>query len=155
MNDIPGLSQKLGINFTIDKSNTTTMVVSNGVATIANTNNTAAVSNTSNRLHDEEEDYKKSRELNHVLAEIGINSLNELKNIAAITNEPRAFEVIATLIKSLNETSKQMNEIHVNKKTGVIDNNPNGNVTIDKAVFVGSHSDLLKTIRNANTEPTT
>lgn len=111
----------------------------------------------SNRADDEEDDYSKVRGNYTDLASVGAQALNDLLSIARITNEPRAFEVIATLIKSLNETNKNLYGIHEeSKKTKELSrlaSNPTGiaqggTTHIEKAVFVGSATDLLEKVKN-------
>lgn len=94
---------------------------------------------------DAESDYKKAREIYHKVGEAGKAAITELAHIAKITGEPRAYEVLATIIKSLNETAKQMHEMH-GKSSGETNNQT---VNVDKAVFVGSQADILKLIRES------
>jgi hypothetical protein len=71
--------------------------------------------------------------------------------IASDTEHPRAFEVVATLIKNTAEANekllnmqKQMREMKgMNKKDS-------GGVNVDKAIFVGSTSELSKLIKGKN-----
>lgn len=108
------------------------------------------------RLEHEKEDYDSARQIYKTVADKGLKSLDLLTIVAEATQEPRAFEVIATLIKSLNETAKQMREIHtVGKPVSKLatekqkDDDPKS-INVDKAVFVGSPAELLKAMNDAN-----
>jgi Terminase DNA packaging enzyme len=103
----------------------------------------------SDRVLDEEEDYRKTREIYNTVAEVGVLALSEIGQVAKSSNSPRAYEVIATLIKSLNETAKNMSELHLAEKTAA-EQKSKSDVNIEKAVFVGSQADLLKSIREQN-----
>ena len=96
---------------------------------------------------DVKEDYDRSREIYKVVSEIGMTSLGKLQETADITGQPRAYEVLATMMRSLNETAKQMNDLHKEKDES-IKRSSNASVNVEKAVFVGSPSDLLKNIEN-------
>lgn len=110
------------------------------------------------RLEHEKEDYSKARAIYKTVADKGMQSLDLLTTIADATQEPRAFEVIATLIKSLNETAKQMRELHVIGKPISKFNNiketkakdESSNINVEKALFVGSPTELLKAMNDAN-----
>lgn len=147
MNSFNGLSNKLGIDYI---EATPVIEQSEGANVPVVQANTAVAVVAANRTQDEEEDYQKSREIYTKVAEVGIHALGELSVVAGITNEPRAYEVIATLMKSLNETAKQMNETHAARAP----QKQAAGMTIDKAVFVGSQTELLKAIKNGNTDST-
>jgi uncharacterized protein YegJ (DUF2314 family) len=78
-----------------------------------------------------------------------IRELAEKGKIAAATDHPRAYEVAATLIKNMSDINKDLLELQKKKR----DLNPAEKQTVspvhvDKAVFVGSTSDLIKQIKN-------
>lgn len=121
-------------------------VAANGLVTISSTNNAVVPSN---READEEEDYQKSREIYTKVAQFGLDNLERVSDVAELTNEPRAFEVVALIMKSLNETAKQLNDIHTERKAAKNVQQGN-NVSVEKAVFVGSPDELLKAVKNKN-----
>jgi hypothetical protein len=104
---------------------------------------------------DLDEDYKDARDTLKDLVTKGNQAIDHLLAIASDTEHPRAFEVVATLIKNTAEANekllnmqKQMREMKgMNKKDS-------GGVNVDKAIFVGSTSELSKLIKgkNANNE---
>lgn len=156
MNDIPELTKKLGIQY--DESNTIELVPSapgsnTFVTSTQQTTNLPAVVTPANRVQDEEIEYQLARELRQELAKTGMKALKDMARLAQMTGEARAFEVVGSLIKSLNETEKNMREAHQEKP-----NQPHmtvqGGTNIQQAVFLGSQSELLKEI-DANTRTNT
>ena len=152
------LSQKLGLDFeqeTIDLKQDSNGTFQAVVPT--HTSNTSLVPVTvANRDSDEEQDYQKVRNNYDLLAQVGNQAVADLLAIARITSEPKAFEVVATLIKSLNETNKNLYAIHEESKKAKLSSiattkESTPSVTnIDKAVFVGSQSELLQQIEKSN-----
>ena len=74
-------------------------------------------------------------------------------NLLLVANEseqPRAYEVVATLIKNLSDLNKDLLELQKRKKDlqGSDDKKQSGNVNVDKAVFVGSTTELVKFLKN-------
>jgi len=80
----------------------------------------------------------------------GNTAIGDLLNVAKETEHPRAYEVAANFLKTLADLNKdlidiQKTKMEIDKKT----NQSNDNKTIiDKAVFVGSTTDLVKLIRS-------
>ena len=92
--------------------------------------------------------YQESRENLQDIIENGKEALEKILDIAKDSEAPRAFEVYATLLKNMVEANekllviqKQMREMNSNK-------NETNNTTIDKAIFVGSTSELGKLLKN-------
>jgi len=81
------------------------------------------------------------------LIQTGNEALKELSLVAKHSEQPRAYEVIATMIKNVSDLNKDLLEIQKRKKdlTVVSDSKE---VNIDKAVFVGSTAELMKLIKN-------
>ena len=78
------------------------------------------------------------------------NSLDELTKIASESQHPRAFEVLATLSKTIADTTDKLMKLHKDKKDVLKtedDNNSDGeqnhNYQIANAVFFGTTADLL------------
>lgn len=84
------------------------------------------------------------------LINAGSTAITELAAVARDSQHPRAYEVMATMMKNLADLNKDLLEIQKRKKDLVISTDkPNGgDVNIDKAVFVGSTADLLKAIKS-------
>jgi hypothetical protein len=74
-------------------------------------------------------------------------AVDELAVVAKDSQHPRAYEVMATLIKNMGDLNKDLLEIQKRKKDLLVtnDNKPAvGDVNVDKALFVGSTAELMK-----------
>ena len=94
-------------------------------------------------------DFEFARKNIRELAEKGKIAVDNILQVAAATDHPRAYEVAATLIKNMSDINKDLLELQKKKR----DLNPAEKQTVspvhvDKAVFVGSTSDLIKQIKN-------
>jgi tetrahydromethanopterin S-methyltransferase subunit A len=105
------------------------------------------------RLEDDlDQDYEESRKTLKDLVNKGNQAIDHLLAIASESEHPRAFEVVATLIKNTAEANeklmimqKTMRDLKNIKRT-------TSGVTVDKAIFVGSTSELNKLIRAKNND---
>jgi hypothetical protein len=80
------------------------------------------------------------------LIEKGNTAVDGILNVASATDHPRAFEVAATMLKTMADMNKDLLEIQKRKR----DLQPqitNHTVNVDKAVFVGSTAELLKQLK--------
>lgn len=75
-------------------------------------------------------------------------AVDDILHVAKHSESPRAYEVAATLIKNLSDLNKDLLELQKRKKDLMIDENPSKGVNIDKAVFVGSTTELMKLIKS-------
>jgi len=84
------------------------------------------------------------------LIEKGNVAVDNILQVAAASEHPRAYEVAAGLIKNLADLNKDLMEIQKRKRDlGPKETQGAGTTTnIDKAVFVGSFTDLVKSIKN-------
>jgi hypothetical protein len=81
------------------------------------------------------------------LIEKGKAAVDELAVVAKDSQHPRAYEVMATLIKNMSDLNKDLLELQKRKKDLMVtnDNKPAvGDVNVDKALFVGSTAELMK-----------
>jgi hypothetical protein len=90
--------------------------------------------------------YEQSKSNLQDLIDNGKDAMDELRQIASAGQHPRAFEVYATLLKNMVEANdrllkmqKEMREMDGKKKEG--------DTRIDKAVFIGSTSELNRLLR--------
>jgi len=108
--------------------------------------------NLSQSKDDVETDYDLSRKTFKSLITKGEEALDHLMDIAKDSEHPRAFEVAANLIKTVSDTTKELMELQKkNKDIRKIDSENNinsNNITVEKAVFVGTPADLLKKIKS-------
>lgn len=95
----------------------------------------------------ENNDYDYVRQNIKTLIQKGNNAMDELLHVARESEHPRAYEVAATLIKNLSELNKDLMEVEKRKQELNKTTNNNNNINVDKAVFVGSTTDLVKLIR--------
>ena len=72
----------------------------------------------------------------------------QLAAVADQSEQPRAYEVLATMIKNLGDLNKDLLELQKRKKDLSVKEENKNNVNIDKAVFVGSTKDLVKMIKS-------
>ena len=100
---------------------------------------------------DAEQDFELARKNLQELAKKGNKALDELIMLAKNSEHPRAYEVVATLIKTLADTNKDLLEtrkrkIDIDKARGA---SPDGSPkTINNNLFVGSTADLQKFLKD-------
>jgi len=83
------------------------------------------------------------------LIDTGNKSLEQLALIADQSEHPRAFEVLAGLMKNLADMNKDLLELQKRKRDlAPKETSPANGVSIDKAVFVGSTAELVKMIKS-------
>ena len=82
------------------------------------------------------------------LIDQGKSAMDEILEIAKAGQHPRAFEVYGTLLKNVVDANKEL--LAVQKQMRDMDKKsvPSGSTTIDKAIFVGSTSELSKFIKS-------
>jgi hypothetical protein len=83
------------------------------------------------------------------LIDAGADAIKELAVVARDSQHPRAYEVMAGMLKNLSDMNKDLLEIQKRKQdlTGVKESSSN-DVNIDKAVFVGSTAELMKLLKS-------
>jgi hypothetical protein len=74
-------------------------------------------------------------------------ALGELATVANQSESPRAYEVLATMMKNLADMNKDLLELQKRKRELAPQSETSKGVNIDKAVFVGSTNELLKMIK--------
>lgn len=74
------------------------------------------------------------------------DAVEEMLEIAKQSQHPRAFEVVATLLNTQREASKDLLDLH-KKKKDLKHEDKDGPDTINNNLFVGSTADLLKMIK--------
>jgi len=79
----------------------------------------------------------------------GNSAIDNLLLVANASEHPRAYEVAAGLIKNLGDLNKDLLEIQKRKRDLDPTQSKNNSTTnIDKAVFVGSTTELVKFLKN-------
>ena len=95
-----------------------------------------------------EDDAEYARQNLRKLIDKGNIAADHIVEIAKQSEHPRAFEVAANMMKNLAEMNKDLLEIQKRKKdlTGVAESK--SNINVDKAVFVGSTTELVKFLKS-------
>lgn len=98
---------------------------------------------------DLDDDYNAARKNLKELVSKGNVAIEQLMAIATDTEHPRAFEVVATLIKNTAEANEKLLMIQRETRNmkGLNNKSASSSVNVDKAIFVGSTSELSKLIR--------
>ena len=94
-------------------------------------------------------DYEKVRKNYEEIVEKGKNAIDEILAVARDSQHPRAYEVASTLINTVINANEKM--IALQKQMRDMDSKTsdtgNGSTKIDKAVFIGSPSDINKMLK--------
>ena len=98
---------------------------------------------------DIDSDFEFARNNIRELAEKGKVAVDNILQVASATDHPRAYEVAANLLKSMADINKDLIELQ-KKKRDLTPQKDQPQITVDKAVFVGSTSDLIKQIKQTN-----
>jgi hypothetical protein len=98
---------------------------------------------------DIDSDFEFARNNIRELAEKGKVAVDNILQVASATDHPRAYEVAANLLKSMADINKDLIELQ-KKKRDLTPQKEQPQITVDKAVFVGSTSDLIKQIKQIN-----
>ncbi len=105
------------------------------------------VINTPHEDNDVEADYNLSRKTFRSLIDKGNAAMENLTDLAKESESPRAYEVLATMMRTIADTTKDLFELQKKTKDLKGARRDEPTVTVEKAVFIGSPSDLLKKIK--------
>ena len=95
-----------------------------------------------------EADTSYARENIRNLIDTGSKAMTDLASVANQSESPRAYEVLATMMKNLSEMNKDLLALQKAKRELTPQSEAAKGVNIDKAVFVGSTTELLKMIKS-------
>lgn len=99
------------------------------------------------------DDFTKSKETYYELLETGKDALQEIMMVAKETEHPRAYEVLATLLKNtsdINDKIMDLNKKHKDLNTKEAPKEIPNQTTNN--LFVGSTTDLQRMLHNNNAE---
>jgi len=103
-------------------------------------------------LPDQAEDYRLARKTFRNLIDKGNGAIEDLSDLARQSESPRAYEVLATLMKTVGDTTKDLYDLQKKTKDLMKDDKARPQdeqrINVEKAVFVGSTAELLKKIKN-------
>lgn len=100
---------------------------------------------------DAEADYNLARNTFRNLITQGNLAMENMKELAIQSESPRAYEVFATMMKTISETTKDLYDLQ--KKTKELKQvngkptQPDGAINVEKAIFVGTTAQLLKKVK--------
>ena len=92
--------------------------------------------------------YQQSKENLQEIIDAGKDAMEELRQIASAGQHPRAFEVYGTLLKNMVDANKEL--LNIQKQMRDMDEekkSSKGDTNIDKAIFVGSTTELSKFLK--------
>jgi len=81
------------------------------------------------------------------IIEKGQEALNDILSVAQQSQQPRSFEVVSDLIRTIAQTNKDLLELSKQKKEIEKTDGPK---TVNNNLFVGSTSELLKMLKQNN-----
>ena len=91
-------------------------------------------------------DYEYTRTNLYNIIERGTEALEEVLEVAKQSQQPRAFEVVSTLVKTISDANKDLLELKNKQKALKGEKAKAKNVT--NALFVGSTADFQKMIED-------
>ncbi len=95
--------------------------------------------------NDSEKDYEYSRAQLYSLVEKGQEAVNGILELAQESDSARAYEVAATTIKAVADTTDKL--IDLQQKMKDLEQDPNKPTNVTNALFVGSTTELSKLIK--------
>ena len=101
----------------------------------------------SNLEEDLTDAYEQTKTNLQDLIDQGKDAMEEILMIAKAGQHPRAFEVYGTLLKNVVDANKELLAVQKQMREMNKQNQPSGATHIDKAIFVGSTSELNKLIK--------
>ena len=91
-------------------------------------------------------DFEYARGNLYQVVEQGSHALEELLQVAQASQHPRAFEVVATLVKVLADANMTLMDL-TKKKQDITNESGKGPNTVNNTLFVGSTGELQKLIK--------
>ena len=96
---------------------------------------------------DQDYEFARGNLLNTIMK--GQEALDGILDVAGMSQHPRSYEVVATLINSLTAANKDLLEL--TKRKQELDGNVGGSAkTINNNLFVGSTAELQKLLKQQN-----
>jgi hypothetical protein len=103
-------------------------------------------------LPDQAEDYRLARKTFRSLIDKGNSAIEDLTDLARQSESPRAYEVLATLMKTVGDTTKDLYDLQKKTKDLMKEDKSRPQdeqrINVEKAVFVGSTAELLKKVKS-------
>ena len=103
---------------------------------------------------DIQQDYETSRAQLHMLVMKGQEAVDGILDVARASDHPRAYEVAATTIKAVADTTDKLIDLQTKMKE-LDKEEKKGPTNVTNAMFVGSTADLQKMLKNINKDEST
>jgi len=103
---------------------------------------------------DVQQDYEISRAQLHNLVMKGQEAVDGILDVARASDHPRAYEVAATTIKAVADTTDKLIDLQTKMKE-LDKEEKKGPTNVTNAMFVGSTADLQKMLKNINKDTET
>jgi len=98
-------------------------------------------------MDDADKDFQKARENLKELVNLGFQAIDGVLKVASEGDSPRAYEVVAQMIKAVADTNKDLVELHQRMKTIKEDKYSSKTVNnTTNAIFLGSTKELQELI---------
>lgn len=94
-----------------------------------------------------QDDFEFARQNLRNLLEKGSVALDKMLEVADMSQHPRSYEVVSTLINSLSASNKDLLELSEKKKRIEKAETAKDNQTVNNNLFIGSTNDLLKMLK--------
>lgn len=107
-----------------------------------------------NTPHEEDDikaDYNLSRRTFRDLINKGNQAMESLTDLAKESESPRAYEVLATMMRTVADTTKDLYDLQKKTKDLRGEKKEETSVNVEKAIFVGTTADLLKKVKENKT----
>ena len=98
-------------------------------------------------------DFEYSRRTYYDLITKGQDALEEMIEVAKALEHPRAFEVVAGMIKNISDVNDRLADLHKKKKDYMKKEDPKNDPKISSTtnnVFIGSTTDLQRMLQDMN-----
>ena len=94
-----------------------------------------------------QDDFEFARQNLRNILEKGTIALDKMLEVADMSQHPRSYEVVSTLINSLSASNKDLLELSEKKKRIEKAESVKDNQTVNNNLFIGSTNDLLKMLK--------
>lgn len=130
-------------------------IIPTGIGEILEESKDISIINTSEEPEkDLQKDYRTVRKNLRDIVKKGTEAIDGILMVASEGQNPRAYEVVSQLIKSVSDANKDLLQLHKQmKEIRKEDNNSSrGPSTVNNSIFVGSTKELQELLKNKKKE---
>lgn len=120
----------------------------NDMNNIITTNSEEIEKKIENNISDVRKDYEYTRGNLYSIIEKGQEGINGILELAQETEQPRAYEVLGQLIKSVSDAAEKLLELQKKVKDIEEIKKSSGTTNVTNALFIGSTSELSKLLKS-------